>query len=127
MNRILKNLPRAENYTWAYCPDVDLSGAYERRVFEASFGDGYKLRLQNGINNISETYELAFTNRKEPELNAMRDFLAMVGVNAFNYALPNQTEFRVVCDKWNLRLSGKTGDGTIYGDLTATFVRVWGI
>jgi phage-related protein len=122
-----KIIPRQEILIWTFCPDNELSASYERKIYEANFGDGYRLRLSNGINNIHETWSATFSNRKQSELLEMQAFLNKAGAGAFDYAPPGMEPIRVICDTWDLNMSGRLADGTIYGGLKATFSRVWGI
>lgn len=112
-----------------FCPDEGGANSNrERQVYEANFGDGYKLRLENGINNVKETWDLKFSFRKQDELAAIDTFLRDVGADSFDFTPPNfGAPIRVVCDTWTVDLTAKTADGKLYGNAGASFTRVYGL
>lgn len=122
-------MDKATSKVFSFCPDEGgANSTLERQVYEANFGDGYKLRLQNGINNVHEKWELTFNNRRGNEVAAIDAFLRDVGASAFDFSPPNiVAPIRVVCDNWTMDLLGKTSDGTIYGSVRASFTRVYGL
>ena len=44
-------------------PDKGLARSSKPIIHLAKFGDGYEQRLANGINNLVESYSIAFNNR----------------------------------------------------------------
>lgn len=122
-------MDKATLMVFSFCPDEGgANSTLERQVYEANFGDGYKLRLENGINNVHEKWELSFNNRRANEVEAIDTFLREAGASAFDFSPPNiVAPIRVVCDNWSKDLLGKTADGTIYGSVRASFTRVYGL
>ena len=108
-----------ERFTWV--PDHDASEEDTPRVLLAQFGDGYEQRAADGINNITTAWDLQFTLRTRSEVTAMRDFLrARMGVEAFLWAPPGETDKTFKCDKWRRVLRTDTDSS-----FTATFKRVY--
>ena len=108
------------------CPDRNLMRNSSPRVLKASFGDGYEQRLIDGINNIVESYSIAFNNRPTEEIDDIVAFFdTKAGVGAFDYTIHDsnnggETTIKVVCETYNL-----TYTNTIAYGCTATFRRVY--
>ena len=45
------------------------------RVLRAQFGDGYELRMRDGINNTPRTWALSFNNRTKADIDNLYDFM----------------------------------------------------
>jgi len=76
-----------------YTPDKTANKKIAPRVFRHSFGDGYEQRAVDGINNIDETYTLAFSNRGKEEIDDLIAFLdSKKGVTKFDLILPDSNE-----------------------------------
>jgi len=107
-------------------PDKNLRKTSKPRVLKASFGDGYEQRLIDGINNINETFSVAFNNREKEEVDDIVAFFdSKAGVTAFSYTYPDsnnsgETTIKVVCEDYSLNFS----QNDFYG-CTATFRRVY--
>ena len=109
-------------------PDKGFTRASEPRIFKTEFGDGYEQRLANGINNLVETYAVAFSNRTKEEIDDITAFFANKGaVTAFTFTIPDsndggsgETAVKVVCDNWSQAY--RYGD---YYSCNATFRRVY--
>lgn len=107
-------------------PDKNLRKTSKPRVLKATFGDGYEQRLIDGINNINETFSVAFNNREKEEIDDIVAFFdGKAGVTAFNYTYPDSNNsgertVKVVCEDYSLNFS----QNDFYG-CTATFRRVY--
>lgn len=112
--------------TTRICPDINLQRSSTPRVLKASFGDGYELRASDGINNINETFSVAFNNRADTEIDDIAAlFNYYKGVTSFNYTYPDtnnggETTIKVVCDDFTQTY---VRDG--YGAITASFRKVF--
>ena len=108
-------------------PDKSMVRTSKPKVHIATFGDGYEQRLADGINNLEESYQVAFVNRTKAEIDDIVAFFENKGaVTAFTYTVPdtnesgNEVAIKVVCDTWN-----KTYDFGDYYSANATFRRVY--
>ena len=107
-------------------PDKGMTRQSQPKVFKAEFGDGYEQRLASGINNLAESYGVAFSNRTKEEIDDITAFFANKGaVTAFNFTIPDsnnsgETTVKVICDSWSQAY--RYGD---YYNCSATFRRVY--
>lgn len=87
--------------TFSWYPDVDSSHSCKPVINISKFGDGYELRVPNGINHMPMNWSLSFT-RDNAESNAILDFLReRGGYKAFNWTTPNEETGVFVCREWN--------------------------
>lgn len=108
-------------------PDKGLTRQNEPQVITSQFGDGYQLRVANGINNIKQTMKVTFANRAKADIDDIVEFFeGKKGVTAFTYVLADSNEgsseesIKVLCTKWDQTWN--------YGDwysLSADFERVY--
>jgi len=89
-------------------PDRSLKHSSKPRVLTDKFGDGYEQRLADGINNIEQTFSLAFNNRTDDEIDDIVAFFDdKKGVASFDYTYPDtnasggETTVKVVCDTYD--------------------------
>jgi phage-related protein len=76
-----------------YTPDKTANKKITPRVIQHTFGDGYEQRAVDGINNINETYTLAFSNRGKAEIDDLIAFLnSKKGVTKFDLILPDSNQ-----------------------------------
>lgn len=108
-------------------PDKNLAKNSKPKVLRSTFGDGYEQRISDGINSLTQTFTVAFSNRPKDEIDDIASFLdAKGGVDNFDYTYPNtnasgnETTVKVVCDDYNLTFGYDD-----YYSLTATFRRVY--
>ena len=110
----------AELFTFR--PDFGVSKSAKPTIRKAQFGDGYAQTARFGINNISETWTLNFTNRPLAEADQIEAFfVANSGTVPFEWQPPGLVTtqlFRAV--DWS-RTASKPG---LY-DLTVTFERAY--
>lgn len=109
------------------CPDRNLTKSSKPRVLKATFGDGYEQRIQDGINNIVQSFSVSFNNREKEEIDDIISFFdSLNGVTSFNYTYPDSNSIggektvKVVCEDYNLTFT----NDEFYG-CTATFRRVY--
>lgn len=96
--------------------------APEVKVLAADFGDGYRQRAADGLNNIRDTFAFAWEALPAADADAIVAFLkARLGTEAFLYTPPGESAPRkFTCTKWarkRVRFS--------YHQITATFVEVF--
>lgn len=105
-----------------YVPSKGFTGDSTPRVRTARFGDGYSQRVAEGINPISQTWNLQFNSKPLDEALAIENFFAARnGVTSFTWTPPDEfTEVKVICQKW-----AKTYESHISRSITATFERVY--
>ena len=108
-------------------PDKSMTRTSKPKIHLAKFGDGYEQRLADGINNLVESYVIAFNNRTKEEIDDIIAFFENKGgVTAFTYTVPdtnesgNEVAIKVVCSDWK-----KTYTFGDYYSATATFKRVY--
>ena len=108
-------------------PDKSMTRSSKPKIHSAQFGDGYEQRLADGINNLVESYSIAFNNRTKEEIDDIIAFFENKGgVTAFTYTVPdtnesgNEVAIKVVCSEWK-----KTYTFGDYYSATATFKRVY--
>ena len=59
--------------------DRGLQQSTEPRVLKAQFGDGYELRMKDGINNTPRTWSLSFANRTKEDIDDLYTFMNGLG------------------------------------------------
>ena len=55
--------------------DKGIQMATKPRVLKAQFGDGYEMRVKDGINNTPRTWTMAFNNRPKAEIDDLYTFM----------------------------------------------------
>lgn len=108
-------------------PDRTLTRNNKPRVLKIQFGDGYEQRLQDGINNINQTFSVAFSNRPKADIDDIMAFFDNKGgTTAFSFTYPDtnavgaERTVKVVCEDYSQSYS--------YDDFyscNATFRRVY--
>lgn len=90
-------------------------------VREVDFGDGYSQAVPDGLNHISETWNIRI--EKKPPRTALQidAFLrARGGVEPFDWGRKGTNDIRVICRTWRLA-DDENGSVTV----TATFKQVF--
>jgi phage-related protein len=87
-------------------------------VLETKFGDGYRQRAADGINNVEQSWSLTWEHLTETEKETIEAFLlARGGWESFDWTPPGAASAsRWTCPKW-----GFTDTGAAYWTCTATF------
>lgn len=87
--------------TFSWFPDAGHKKSVSPRVRVAKFGDGYEQRVRDGINTMSQAWDLTFTG-SAVEINAIEAFLvARGGANFFLWTTPEQQTGKYVCRSWD--------------------------
>ncbi|WP_035060615.1 phage tail protein [Andreprevotia chitinilytica] len=107
-----------ETFTWS--PRLGPSGQIKLRVKSARFGDGYQQDVGDGLNNIEQSWPLAFTG-DESYVRPIKAFLERhQGYKAFNWTPPLGTPGRYKVVEFNLT-PGSGGLYTVTATLTQSF------
>jgi phage-related protein len=101
-------------FNWKH--DAKPTGTKTFRVLGAQFGDGYKQRAADGINNDSQSWPLTFTGRSTDLAPIMAFLDARAGWQSFYWTPPLGAQGFYTCDKYDRRQLG--GDAW---QITATF------
>ena len=108
-------------------PDKTLTRNNKPRVIKIQFGDGYEQRVQEGINNITQSFSVTFNNRPKAEIDDIMAFLDnKAGTTAFDFTYPdtnasgNERTVKVVCEAYT-----QTYSFDDFYSCTATFRRVY--
>ena len=108
-------------------PDKGLTRQTEMKVLKSQFGDGYELRLADGINTKEQSLNVSFTTRPKAEIDDLIKFFEdLGGVTKFRFDLEDSNEgsseesIFCICDNWN-----QTWAFDNFYSLSATFRRVY--
>lgn len=107
--------------TFNYTPDYSAQVSVKPRVLKSSFGDGYQLRIGDGINISPRVWRLTFNARTDAEIAPIAAFLAARnGVSSFDWTPPSGSAGKWICDEWSQTI-------VQFGinDLSATFSEVF--
>lgn len=91
-------------------PNYDNTASPQPKVRKITFGDGYELRMEDGINALLIQYNLAFKNRSESEVTAITHFLTQqkaVTSFVFKGRPPFYTNKLYVCEEFSVDESFK--------------------
>jgi phage-related protein len=107
-------------FTWI--PSIGFTNDSTPKVKTAKFGDGYSQRVPDGINNISQSWNLQFQSQPVEVAEAIEAFFRLKqGVTSFTWVPPGEVaEVKVIAPKWT-----KTYDSGISRSLSVTFERVY--
>ena len=63
------------------------------RVLKAQFGDGYEMRVRDGINNTPRTWALSFNNRTKEDIDKLYKFMnTLASVDTAKLTVPNSVD-----------------------------------
>jgi phage-related protein len=72
--------------------DKGASETPKLRVIKTQFGDGYEMRMVDGINNTPREWGLVFNNRTREDIdNLYRFFTVLAGVDSCRLTIPDTT------------------------------------
>lgn len=92
-------MPR-QNFTWS--PDLGAQRSVKPNVHQTKFGDGYEVRVANGINTSPKKWTLRFS-RDLTEATAILTFIENhAGATAFNWTDTLNTAGVYVCREWTI-------------------------
>lgn len=81
-------------------PDQSLPVQMAVKVREFQYGDGYTQSVADGINNLTQEFNVAFSNRSQATIQAIDDFLrGQVGAWFF-WTTPRGETLRFKCFTW---------------------------
>ena len=107
--------------TFTYVPNYGASATRAPRVKNVKYGDGYELRLPDGINTNPEVWDLQFTNRTSTEALAIDAFLtALGGTQKFQWTTPTGVTGNFICRSWPISITW----GNVY-TISAKFEQVF--
>lgn len=96
--------------------DPGLADTKKVNMRSFQYGDGYSQEVADGINNVSSTFSLNFTNRTQVTIQAIDDFLIAQAGAPFTWVTPRGATIRVKCKQWTPNYQITTSCS-----LTATF------
>ena len=71
---VQKNGSNISGFSAAVVPDKGIQQTAKPRVLKAQFGDGYEMRVRDGINNTPREWSLAFKTRTKADIDNLYDF-----------------------------------------------------
>lgn len=90
-----------ETFTWF--PDTESDYGVKPHVETVVFGDGYELRVPNGINTRPMAWNLTFTRAKDESLQILSFLEDRGGSKAFIWINPDQNSGVYVCREWKVK------------------------
>lgn len=106
---------------FSWFPDAGSSCATKPAVQSTKFGDGYELRVVQGINSIAEKWSVKFTRAEQEAKDIIAFFKARNGAESFTWTTPNGDTGTFVCKEWrHNRLKGG-GAMEVTGDFEQVF------
>ena len=73
--------------------DRGIQQAPTPRVLKAQFGDGYEMRVRDGINNTPRSWGLTFNNRTKEDIDKLYEFMnTLAEVDTAKLTVPNSVE-----------------------------------
>ena len=73
--------------------DKGFSETPEPRVLKAQFGDGYEMRVADGINNTPRTWSMSFVNRTKADIdNLYKFFQTLASVDTCKLTVPHAVD-----------------------------------
>ena len=77
-------------FTAAVMFDKGATETPKPRVLKAQFGDGYEMRIRDGINNTPRTWSLVFNNRTNTDIDKLYTFFqTLAGVDTCMLTVPD--------------------------------------
>ena len=77
-------------FTAAVMFDKGASETPQPRVIKAQFGDGYEMRIKDGINNTPRSWSLTFNNRTNTDIYKLYTFFqTLAGVDTCMLTVPD--------------------------------------
>ena len=109
-------------FTAAVMFDKGATETPKPRVIKAQFGDGYEMRIRDGINNTPRTWSLAFNNRTREDTDNLYNFFVSLGaVDTCMLTIPDNSDSGadenviVVIEQFN-----RTMGNTLYYSMTCS-------
>lgn len=86
--------------TFGWSPDLGAELRITPSVSQVKFGDGYELRVSNGINSTPRMWSVAFTRSTSEAMEILTFLQQMEGKAAFNWVDPTNQLGAYVCREW---------------------------
>lgn len=89
--------------TFTFKPSKSFSKTTKTRVISAQFGDGYSLRIPDGINSVLNEWSLTFSNNSLTNANDIEAFFTLhKGSTPFLWTPPGESiEYTIICSEWS--------------------------
>jgi phage-related protein len=110
--------------TFSVAMSYGCSNQMRPRTKTVAFGDGYELRIGDGLNTMAQRWSLNFNVLTIGEANAVEAFFrAQGGIRWFWWTPPRQTtQIKVICKDWTRApLEGSR----LHDSITANFQQVF--
>jgi len=73
--------------------DKGVQQSAKPRVLKAQFGDGYEMRVRDGINNTPRSWGLTFNNRTKEDIDKLYKFMnTLASVDTAKLTVPNSVD-----------------------------------
>lgn len=106
---------------FTFTPSYTTEVSYKPRVRIVEYGDGYSQRAIEGLNPISEVWNLVFDVRDDLTTSDVVQFLIDHTGLAFDWISPNRTlPIKVICNEWQ-RVYTTNGINGIRATFTQVF------
>lgn len=106
--------------TFTWCPAPGARRSIKPRVLSAKFGDGYELRVGDGINTQMAVWSVSFNGLKRSSAAELEAFLiTQNGVTSFDWSDPDGVSAKYICREWD---RSELGAGLL--TISATFEQV---
>lgn len=86
-------------FSWK--PDLGASQSITPLVTPTKFGDGYELRVANGINHTPRVWQVTFTKGAAEAMDILAFLEARGGLEAFTWVDPFGKTSNYVCRQWS--------------------------
>lgn len=87
--------------TFSYQADNGIQVAVKPRVLTSKFGDGYEMRVGDGINIRPREWTITFNARTTAEITPIITFLEVRnGIESFDWTPPVGAVGKFVCEDW---------------------------
>jgi phage-related protein len=105
-----KNGDPITGFTAAVMFDKGAAETPKPRVLKAQFGDGYEMRIRDGINNTPRSWSLVFNNRTNTDIDKLYTFFqTLAGVDTCMLTVPDSVggddDVIVVIEEYNKTFS----------------------
>lgn len=89
-----------DTFSEEWLPNIGHSVSYKPNATPVNYGDGYELRLSNGLNTRPEIWSVTFSSNyaKIKEINAF--LKSQNAVKSFFWRSPDNEVITVVCRDW---------------------------
>lgn len=93
-------------FTPPYLPNYGATRVKDYRDLENDFGDGYIQDIPDGLNTITETWQVAWTNISEANANDIEDQLDALAGTIFQWQTPKGVTKSFICKQVTIAYTG---------------------